>query len=133
MHLIIQSASLSSQKCEIWPTLANLHPNEYSQEFHYYPSSGKLDRCVGSCISLNDLYNKVCVPNKTADLKLFLINIVMISMMSANLVTLGLLKVKAFWSKGDDVIIFVYVVTKIISSHDSIYVVNVVMWPKFDN
>ena len=88
--------SLSNQKCEIQPTLANLRPNEYSQEFHYYPSSGKLDRCVGSCITLNDLYNKVCVPNKTADFKLFLINIVMISMMSANLVTLGLLKVKAF-------------------------------------
>ena len=27
--------SLSNQKCMIQPTL-NLHPNEYSQEFHYY-------------------------------------------------------------------------------------------------
>ena len=24
----------SNQKCEIQPTLINLHPNEYSQEFH---------------------------------------------------------------------------------------------------
>ena len=29
--------SLSNQKCEIQPTFINLHPNEYSQEFHYYP------------------------------------------------------------------------------------------------
>ena len=28
--------SLSNQKCEIQPTLINLHPNEYSPEFYYY-------------------------------------------------------------------------------------------------
>ena len=27
--------SLSNQRCEIQPTFINLHPNEYSQEFHY--------------------------------------------------------------------------------------------------
>ena len=26
--------SLSNQKCMIQPTLINLHPNKYSQEFH---------------------------------------------------------------------------------------------------
>ena len=51
--------SLSNQKCEIQPTLINLHPNEYSQEFHYYPFVVKLDRCVGSCNTLNGLSNKV--------------------------------------------------------------------------
>ena len=51
--------SLSNQKCMIQPTLINLHPNEYSQEFHYYPFEAKLYRCVGSCNTLNDLYNKV--------------------------------------------------------------------------
>ena len=29
--------SLSNQKCMTQPTLINLHPNEYSQEFYYYP------------------------------------------------------------------------------------------------
>ena len=43
---------LSSQKYMIQPTLANLHPHEYS---HYYPFLVKLDRCVGSCNTLNDL------------------------------------------------------------------------------
>ena len=28
--------SLSNRKCMIQPTLINLHPNEHSQEFHYY-------------------------------------------------------------------------------------------------
>ena len=55
--------SLSNQKCMIQTTLINLHPNEYNQEFHYYPFAVKLDRCVGSCNTLNDLSNKECIPN----------------------------------------------------------------------
>ena len=68
--------SLSNEKCEIQPTLINLHPNEYSQEFHYYPFAVKLDRRVGSCNALNDLSNKVCVPNKTEDLNLSMFNMI---------------------------------------------------------
>ena len=64
----------SNQKCIIQPTLIKLHPNEYSQEFHYYPFSVKLDRCVKTCNTLNDLSNKVCVPNKTQDLNLSVFN-----------------------------------------------------------
>ena len=56
-----QCVSLSNQKCIIQPTLINLHPIEYSQEFHYYPFGIKLDRCVRSCNTLNDLSNKVYV------------------------------------------------------------------------
>ena len=46
------------------PTLINLHLNGYRQKFHYYLFPVKLDRFVGSCNTLNDLSNKVCVPNK---------------------------------------------------------------------
>ena len=60
--------SLSNPKCEIQPTLINLHPNEYSQELYYYPFVIKLDKYVGSCNTLNELSIKVCVPNKTGDL-----------------------------------------------------------------
>ena len=59
--------SLSNQKCVILPTLINLHLNEYSQKLHYYPFLVELDRCVGSCNTLNDLSNKVCNPNKTEE------------------------------------------------------------------
>ena len=41
---------------------------------HYYPFAIKLDRCVGSCNTINDLSNKVCVPNKTKDLHLRVLN-----------------------------------------------------------
>ena len=58
---------LSNQRCMSQPTIINLHPNEYSQEFHNYPFAVNLDRCVGSCNTLNDLPNKVCVSNKTED------------------------------------------------------------------
>ena len=47
------------------PTLTNLHPNEYSEKFHCYPFAVKLDRCAGSCSTVNDLSNKMCVPDKT--------------------------------------------------------------------
>ena len=49
--------SLSNLKCMIQATCINLHPNEYSQEFHCYPFSVKLDRCVESCNTLNEISN----------------------------------------------------------------------------
>ena len=54
----------------------NVHPNEYIQEFHYYPFSVKLDRCVGSYNALNNLSKKVCIPNKTEDLNLSVSNMI---------------------------------------------------------
>ena len=68
--------SLRNQKCEIQPILINLHPNEYSQELHYYPFEVKLDKCAGSCYTINDLSNKVCVPNKTENLNLSVFNMI---------------------------------------------------------
>ena len=68
--------SVSNSKCEIRPTIINLHPNKYSQEFHYYPFTIKLDKCVGSYNTLNDFYNKVCVPNKTEDVNLSVFNMI---------------------------------------------------------
>ena len=68
--------SLTNQKCEIQPTLTNIHPNEYSQEFHYYPFVVKLDGRFRSWNTLNDLSNKVCVRNKREDLNLSVFNII---------------------------------------------------------
>ena len=56
--------SLTDQKCDILPTFIDLHPNECSQELHYCPVAVELED------TLNDLSNKVCVPNKTEDLNL---------------------------------------------------------------
>ena len=56
--------SLSNQKCQTQPFLFKLNPNEYSEELHYYPFTVKLYECLGSCNTLNDLSNRICVPNK---------------------------------------------------------------------
>ena len=68
--------SLSNQKFMTQHSLINLHPNECSQEFHYYSFAVKIDRCVRSCNTLNDLCNKVCVLNKTDDLNLSVFNMI---------------------------------------------------------
>ena len=39
----------------------------------------KLDRCIGSCTTLNDLCNglyNLCVPNKTKDLNILVFNMI---------------------------------------------------------
>ena len=58
------------------PSLINLHPNEYNQELHCYPFLVKLDGCIGSCNTINDLSNKVCLSNKTEDLNLSVFNMI---------------------------------------------------------
>ena len=62
--------SLRNQKCITQSTLINLYPNEYSQKLRYYLFLVNLDRCAGSCNTLDDLTNNVCVPNETEDLNL---------------------------------------------------------------
>ena len=54
-------------------------------------------------------------------------------MMSVKLATLGLLKIKIFWNKGYDVITSVYDVNNKILLRDTNQIVDVIMWPKFDN
>ena len=55
----------------------NLHLDEYSQNFHYDAFAVKLGRFVGICNTLNDLSNKVCVPSKTKDSNLSVVNMTM--------------------------------------------------------
>ena len=62
--------SLSNQNCMIQPILINLHPNEYNLGFQYYSFAVKLDRCAGSCNTINDVSNKACVLNKSEELNL---------------------------------------------------------------
>ena len=53
--------------------------------------------------------------------------------MSAKMATPGFLKITVFWNNGYDVIIPLDDVTNKISSHDSNYIVDLFMWPKFGN
>ena len=71
-----KSLSLINKTCMTQPTLTNLHPNEYSQEFLQYLFTIKLDTWVGNCNNLSDLSNTVFVPNKTEDLNLSTSNMI---------------------------------------------------------
>ena len=69
--------SLNSQQCMTQLTLIYLHHNEYGRGLRYYPFAVNLDRCVGSCNTLSDLSNRVCVcPNKTEDSHLNVFNMI---------------------------------------------------------
>ena len=56
---------------------------------------------------------------------------VRILMMSAKMASIGLLKIKEFRNKGYDVIISLYDVSTKIYHVTQIFIVDVVMWPKF--
>ena len=53
--------------------------------------------------------------------------------MSVKLATLGFIKIKLFWNKDYGDIISAYGIISKILSHDSSYITDVVMWPKFGN
>ena len=67
---------LRNWRCMIQPTLINLYPNGYSQELHYYPHAVKVDRCVRSFNTFNELSNKVCVPSKSEDINIYVFNMI---------------------------------------------------------
>ena len=56
-----------------------------------------------------------------------------ILLMSAKVCTPVFLKTKIFWNKSYDIITSVHDITNKISSWDSNYIVDVVMWPKCGN
>ena len=56
-----------------------------------------------------------------------------ILLMSAEMATPALLKLKVFWNKGYYVIYSVYDVTNKILLRESNYIMDVVIWPKFGN
>ena len=67
---------IKQSKCITQRTPINLHPNEYSQELHYHLFEINLDRWAGSCNTLDNLSNKVSVPNKTKDLNLHVFDMI---------------------------------------------------------
>ena len=54
-------------------------------------------------------------------------------MISAKLVTLSFFKIKKFWNEDYDVKISFHDVTSKILLRDSIYIIDVALWPKFGN
>ena len=56
--------SLNNKLCMVKPTLIDLNPIELS----YYPFLVSVDKCSGSCVLVDDLSTKICIPNKPKDI-----------------------------------------------------------------
>ena len=56
----LECVSMNNQECQIRTEIINLNTNEPM----FYPYSIKINKCKGSCNTINDPYAKICVPNK---------------------------------------------------------------------
>ena len=64
--------SLNNEKCKSRPFLIDLNPIKLK----YYPFMITLEKCNGSCNTLSKISGRVCVPNKTKNLKLNAFNLI---------------------------------------------------------
>ena len=56
----LECVSMDNQECKIRTEIINLNTDEPM----FYPYSIKINRCKGSCNTINDQYAKICVPDK---------------------------------------------------------------------
>ena len=65
----LECVSMNNQECKIRPEIINLNTNEPL----FYPYNIKINKYRGSCNTINDLYDKICVPDniKNTNVKVF--------------------------------------------------------------
>ena len=64
--------SLNVEPCLARLAFIDLNPNEH----HYCPFIVSLDRCNKNCNSLDNPFGRICVPNKTANINLNMLNMI---------------------------------------------------------
>ena len=67
----LKCVSMNNQECKIRPEIINPNTNEPM----FYPYSIKINRCKGSCNTINDPYAKICVPNQIKDTNVKVLNL----------------------------------------------------------
>ena len=67
----VECASMNNQECKIRTEIINLNNNEPI----FYPNSIKINRCKGSCNTINDPYAKICVPDQIKDTSVKVFNL----------------------------------------------------------
>ena len=65
----LECVSMNNQECNIRSEITNVNTNEPM----FYPYSITVNKCNGSCNSINDRYAKLCVPDtfKNINVKVF--------------------------------------------------------------
>ena len=56
----LECVSINNKECKIRTEIINLNTNEPI----FYPYSIKINRCKGSCNTINDPYAKICVSDQ---------------------------------------------------------------------
>ena len=56
----LECVSMNNQECKIRPEIINLNTNELL----FYPYSIKINKCNGSCNTIDNPYVNLCVPHK---------------------------------------------------------------------
>ena len=67
----LERVSVINEKCMSRPKVINL--NKY--EIVFYPYSIKLNKCSGSCNTINDPFAKLCVPDITKNINVKVFNL----------------------------------------------------------
>ena len=65
----LECVSINNQECKIRTEIIDINNNEPL----FYPDSTKVNKCKGSCNTINDPYTKICVPDniKNTNVKVF--------------------------------------------------------------
>ena len=63
---------MNNQECKIRTEIINLNNNKPI----FYPYSIKINRCKGSCNTINDSYAEICVPDQIKDTNVKIFNLV---------------------------------------------------------
>ena len=62
---------MNDQKCEARPKKMDVNNNQPV----FYPHSIKINKCSGSCSSINDPYVKLCVPDIVKNINVKVLNL----------------------------------------------------------
>ena len=67
----LKCVSTNNQEFKAIPEVININSNDPL----FYPYSIEINKCSGSCISINDLYAKLCVPDVAKDINVKVFNL----------------------------------------------------------
>ena len=62
---------MNNQECKIRSEIINVNSNEHM----FYPYSNTINKCKGSCNTINDPYAKLCVPDTIKNLNVKAFNL----------------------------------------------------------
>ena len=70
----LECVSMNSQECKKRSEIINVNTNEPM----FYPYSITINKCKGSCNTINDPYDKLCVPDTTKNINVKVFNLYLI-------------------------------------------------------